>query len=548
MRARRWLILICLVGVFCVLIWYFLIRTDPLAEEVDRLIAAMPTRGAPATVDDLLALGPRVIPHLARNARQHESMFARVYRFAWEKLPNAARTWLKRPPNREPIRAAAMEAISTLGPLAVHGAAPAVVEGMTDPVQRVRVYAEYAIEWLVPENKDALKVYAQVLADTNRSLPIRSLTVSEAIWPKAPSLVPLQTRRLVQPEQAHVAAIALGSCRSNAISAIPALIETVQFGFAAPLSENDYRSTYTSLDHNRAMAAGALGSIGLATPEVIAVLTGAWNNSNALIRASAANAISALASNITSVPAELIAGLEERDNRALSAKLDAIRRIGPAARGALEAIQRFTDTNYLRNWVTEPNQNVMNWRVHDLAVAATIATCSIDPERCPKVMPQIAAELGQSWIVFQFLRGPHARSNEVISALVPRLGPTNEASRSSWAAYVILTHNRTHAEAIAVLQRNRTENRIHDRMFAVDRLFEVTGDTNGIFQIIDEGLSPGSPLGQWAVGMAGKIGSPAIPVLRRSLWHKDQFVRTQAGLWLRKIAPEELEGERGQRH
>jgi hypothetical protein len=106
---------------------------------------------------------------------------------------------------------------------------------------------------------------------------------------------------------------------------------------------------------------------------------------------------------------------------------------------------------------------------------------------------------------------------------------------------VILTHNRTHAEAIATLQRNKTEDRIQDRMLAADRLFEATGDTNRVFQIIDEGLSPGSPLGQWAVGVAGKIGPPAIPFLRRSLWHKDKFVRTQAGLWLRKIAPKELE-------
>src|SRR5256885_1924337 len=136
MHTRRWLwvVLICLAVTALLLAWHFT-RPDPLAEEVDRLVASMATRGAQATIDDLWALGPRVIPHLARNARKHNTILFKAYRFARAKLPKPMQTWLKAPPDRDPIRAAAMEAIINLGPLAAWGAAPAVVEGMIDPVQ-----------------------------------------------------------------------------------------------------------------------------------------------------------------------------------------------------------------------------------------------------------------------------------------------------------------------------------------------------------------------------------------------------------------------------
>src|SRR5437867_8687950 len=128
MRTRRWLwvLLICLAVTTLVLTWRF-IRADSLAEEVDRLVASMPSRGTQATIDDLLALGPRVIPHLARNARRNETILLNAYRFAQPKLPKAMQAWLKPPRDRGPIRAAAMELIARLGPLAAYGAVPAVV-------------------------------------------------------------------------------------------------------------------------------------------------------------------------------------------------------------------------------------------------------------------------------------------------------------------------------------------------------------------------------------------------------------------------------------
>jgi hypothetical protein len=198
MRARLWVALGCAVAVLAGLIWYFLIRTDPLAEHVEDLLVAMPTRGSDATINDLWTLGPRVIPHLAQNARRREGSFTKAYRFCRSKLPNGVRALLPKPPDPGQIRGAAMEAIVGLGPLAIYGAAREVTEGLNDPVQRVQVYAEYGVEWLVPEYPAALKAFTQRLADMNRELPIRNLTVSasEPIWGKTRALVPSLIARL----------------------------------------------------------------------------------------------------------------------------------------------------------------------------------------------------------------------------------------------------------------------------------------------------------------------------------------------------------------
>jgi len=495
----------------------------------------MPSRGTQATIDDLLALGPRVIPHLARNARRNETILLNAYRFAQPKLPKAMQAWLKPPRDRGPIRAAAMELIASLGPLAAYGAVPAVVEGLTDPVQTVRIYAQYAIEWLVPQCPPALKAYNQILADTNQPVPVQNVTVSEPMWSKAPGLVPLLTRHLVQPEHAAAAAIALRLCGSNAVTAIPALIETLDHGFAAPSGKNDRRLTYASLDINRAMAARSLGALGVATPEVIALLARAWNNSNPGKRLTAAQVFGTLSSNIVRLPAEIVVGLDEYDREVLSAKLNALAKAGSVARGAVEAIEKFSETNRLQQWVTDYLD------VQDIAMAATVAICCIAPERCADLLPKIAMHINQNWSSsLEMLRELRGCSNEVISALEPLLTATNDQARSTWVAYVILGHNRYHPGAIAALQRNKAQGPITDRMVAAERLFDSTGETNGVWEMIEDGLSPESKLGQWSITLAGKMGPAAIPILRRSLWHKDQFVRQQAGLWLRKLAPEEL--------
>lgn len=524
MRVRFWVALGCLAAVLGVLAWYFLVRSDPLATQVEQLLAAMPTRGSQAIVDDLWALGPRVIPHLARNAARRESLLAKAYEAGRGWLPKGARGLFPKLRDSKRIRLAAMEAIAGLGPLAAYGAAPEVIAGLSDPSQAV--HAQYGLEWLVPEHPEASNAFARLVRDTNQPLPMRDLSVSEYIWPRTSGLLPSLMGRLTQPNQAHLAAIALHHCGSNAAPAVPLLLETLD---------------RCPADHGRATAAKALGAIGVVTPEVISVLARGWNDSNAWVRINAANAITALASNFATVPAELISGLRDPHNQALAAKLEAFQAIGPAARKALGIIQELAGTNAFHAFVMEgDDQQVMGARVRDITMSARMAICSIAPDQCASLLPKLVTHIGESWSLVQFLRERRRFSNDVINAVGPLLKATNDFRRASIAAYIILGQNSNHTEAIAVLQRNKTQGPEGERRLAGERLFDSTGDTNGVWEFIEQGLAPESKFGQWSIQWAGKMGPAAIPTLRRALWHKDKFVRTRAGMILRKMAPEQL--------
>ena len=172
-----------------------------------------------------------------------------------------------------------------------------------------------------------------------------------------------------------------------------------------------------------------------------------------------------------------------------------------------------------------------------------MAICEIDAEKGRSFINDIVALVeGPSFLPVTHLRRSQRLSNEIIQAMEPLLRATNDLRRSSLAAYIILGHDRRHAEAIAVLQRNKTTGTLPDRLFAAERLHEAIGDTDGVLELIDEALSPESRLGQWGISVAAKM--EAIPTLRRALWHKDKFVRQNAGLALRRLAPEELELKR----
>src|SRR5581483_9519640 len=216
-----------------------------------------------ATTDELWAMGTNVIPVLAARARLRDNIFTTFYAKLYSKFPGELRRSFPRPVNRTPIRMHAMRAIAELGPL------PALINDLHDP------------------------------------------------------------------EAAYEAAICLGYMGTNARAAIPALIDTLRHSAAgaSPADEAKWRpddrsiqqsTGKYSLDHNRAMSARALGRIGIATPEVTIALARAWNDTNEWVCANAAEAIGDLGPAMAGQVPELIAGLQDHDNRALSAKLLAL--------------------------------------------------------------------------------------------------------------------------------------------------------------------------------------------------------------------------------
>jgi HEAT repeat protein len=450
-----------------------------------------------------------------------------------------------------------MCALQELGPLAVRGAKPEIIAGLNDPDLRARFSAAQAMVWLVPESPEAVAAYSKSLANTNNPLPtLLNLVNGESAWSRMPGTIPALTNWLHRPGQAYNGAIALGSCGSNATAAIPALIETLDHGVAGPFADDESRHWQTSADgihktrqddkgmnHNRAMAAAALGKLGVGSPEVTAALVRGWNDHDAWVRANAAKAVGQLDEAMMNHLPELLAGMHDNDARALSEKLAALGKMGPNARDALDVLHKFAETEWLTKQLNGSNSEVVGMSVKDLSLAAKIDICLIDPKQGHLFLPELVLRIGTWWQPVECLVALKPLSNEVIQAVEPMLETTNTSDQSI-AAYIILMHNPNHQASLDVLHRNREVGEMNARLLAARLLFESVRDTNGSCALIEEALKlPQSFVGQSATHLAdimGPAAQPAIPALKAALWHKDRYVRDGAGRVLRKLAPDEM--------
>jgi hypothetical protein len=516
-------------------------------------------------MDKLWALGPNVIAPLAAEAGVRDSLLSKYYPKLWTNSPQFLKRHLPHPIDRPAMRQAAMQAIEEFGPLAVRRSARQVIEGLRETDDRYNNHAVKCVRWLLPQSASALATFENALAgvDSNGLAPDPFLSAGDGtVYAEMPGIVPLLTKYLSNSGYSYLAAIDLGQIGSNAATAVPALIQTADMGAAgfpdaeaARLHQGEgysipigwhkvtFISDDKSMNHDRAMAALALGRIGVATPEVCAALVRAWNAPDAWVRHNAALAVAQIGLPMTNDLPGLLAGLRDHDNEALHSKLQAIGRLGPAARDALATLLDLTQTNRLRTLVTDPGAEVVGWSVDDQAVSAKIAICRIDQEEGRLFLPDIANKIGFWWDPVVFLIEPTSLSNEVVRAVEPLLDQTG-SSRQSIAAYVILHQNRNHAKALAVLRRNKSTGQLNDRLLAGRLLFESAGETNGLCDLLAEGFeSPESFLGQSAGYQARKMGEaarPALPAFKKAMWHHDVFVRQQAGELVIKLAPEEI--------
>jgi hypothetical protein len=302
------------------------------------------------------------------------------------------------------------------------------------------------------------------------------------------------------------------------------------------------------MNHNRAMAALALGRIGVASPEVGAALVRGWKAPDAWVRQNAAEAVELLARGLTNELPQLLDGLWETNNAALERKLMAIGKMGPPAHDALPTLRELTQASRVRTLVADPEGKIVGRSVDDLCVAAKMAICRIAPEEGRPFLRDIADKVGYAWDPVQFLVEPGAWSNEVVRVVEPLLVASVEAARSparqTIVAYIVLSHDRQHSGALEVLHRNKSAGELRDRLLAGRFLFETLGETNGLCALVEEGFkSPESYIGQNAGNLAAEMGNaalPCVPAFKVALWHPDQFVRASAGRLILKLAPQEL--------
>jgi hypothetical protein len=546
--------------------------SNSLAVRADPVIRGMATGAIQwnAGMTQLWSMGPEIIPCLANQARLKDSLLTKEYARLWRKMPATLQHYFPSPVDPAQLRQTAMHAIQEFGPLAVRRAAPQVIEGLTETDDRYNDYAVSCERWLLPESAQALDVFKRGLAGTNANWPLPQafLNVDDSVWPQVPELVPLLTALLGNSGIAYHAAIALGRIGAPASGAIPALIQTVDVGAAGPFPDAEaaryhaaeafsnplgwhlatIRQDDKGMNHNRAMAALALGRIGVPAPGVSAALARAWNARDAWVRLNAAEAVSLLGASMTNESPKLLDGLLDPDNAALGRKILAIGKMGSSARDALATLRELAKPSRLQTLLADPQRNIVGDTVDDLSVAAKMAICRIDPQEGRPFLQDIVNRIGFWWDPVQFLTESGPLSDDVVRLVEPLLEePANgsqTAGRQSIAAYIILSHDPHDSRALAVLHRNRATGEINDRLLAGRFLFETLGETNGLCQLIEEGFrSPESFIGQTAGNIASEMGNaalPSVPTFKAALWHQDQFVRARAGRLILKLAPQEL--------
>ncbi|MEW6303151.1 MAG: HEAT repeat domain-containing protein [Verrucomicrobiota bacterium] len=525
-------------------------RHDPVREKVDKLFdpGRLPATGQiePAMMEELIDLGPEVIPHLIEKARA-PSKLERAYRKLYDALPEKLTRRLPRPADDEVVRGFAVRVIIELGPLAVRQAAPEVIAAVNEPGPVPPEIAMGALAWLLPESDAALQALRHRLQSTNRGprLPFVG-SLGDKVWPELPQLVPELTALLSHPTHGSYAAMALGQVGSNASAAVPALIKVLEQPAILPAPTTPSKvAGIVRRDNRRDRAAYALGNIGFAAPEVINVLAKAWNDADKQVRQYAAHAAGKLGPAMAPVVPQLLAGLSETDNVVLSAKLHAIGKVGPAAREALGKLHELSDQEKLVAQVANTKSSGTSYDVRSLSVAARVAICRIDPQQVPEQLKPIIDDFGVGTPpeVMKFLSELKSDSTYVIGRMETLLADPKCACRPL-AGSVILHHNPSHADALRLYEALVESGPLAHRIHPASWLFKFTGRTEHPLALISEGLaSSEGQVGQSALTLAGNLGPaarPAIPAIKGALWHKDRYVRENAGLWLRQYAPEEL--------
>ncbi len=240
------------------------------------------------------------------------------------------------------VRGHAAKALGAIGPASAPALA-ALTKGLSDPDATVRAYAAFAIGQLGEEAKSAAPALARALVDADQLVRRQALKAVRAIRPDpgvmTPALtamlkdappqetarvldclaeygvdaVPAMIRWLKSPETTYWACLVLSEIGPEAKDAVPALVDV--------LKQSDVNV--------RREAMMTLGSIRVATPQVINALTQQLTDRDSLIRGPAAYSLGILGPDANAAIPALHKVLEDKDNVVRTAAIWSLAHIEP---------------------------------------------------------------------------------------------------------------------------------------------------------------------------------------------------------------------------
>ena len=510
-----------------------------------------------AVLDALLDIGPDCLPPLACELQARDNFLATLFEKYRPKLPGAAQKVLPKPSSRSQRRATAAWALGQIGP-AARPLTPALVAALDDPEDQVRAEAAQALRWIGCKTPEVIAALARCLRDKASRVQSQAATTLWDMAPESQAALPALIQLLHVPDRASDSALCLQELGPLASNAVPALIEVVKRG-AAGRATNWTFPVVAGADgkpdgkdysaHNRAMAAKALGKIGIASGEVIETLQAALKYPPSLegvpelprawVCQNAAQALGFLGTNaIAAIPA-LTRALNGTNPAALQEVALALGAMGAHARESLpqlrDLLSELPEPFAARAGVGEERK----WELFWLRGAVARAIAQIDSTDKTSLVV-LFERADTDFYARRYLEGLGARMNEFVSELTEKLGRTNGQPQAATAE--LLWHiDADNPAVVPALRQVMQYTNSATRAYAAYWYWKVTGDANAAIKIMVAGLKE-RPSGvsqafpQW-LGRMEAAARPAVPALKKALWHHDIYTRRNAGKALEKIDP-----------
>jgi HEAT repeat protein len=554
---KRWALISLLLLVLGITI---AVRFEPNARTVRRLVAQVGWNGhaAQAAAYDLAPLGPKAYPELARLLRTPDPNPHCLYVRCWENGPSWIRRLLPDPHSKDDTRLCAQLVVSSLGP----AAARALVGALHDSVRKdtnATTAVLACLDWSIPESPMAVMTLREWLSKPLQQKTFVALPDADLMWRHVPQLAPMLVYRLTFPGEAMAAAQRLGAMGSNAVSAIPGLVETSEKGIMAPSNAAVGFTIRANLLENRCAAIEALGNIGVATPPVLSALERAWGE-GLDIEEAAADAIGKFGVKAITLLPNLLARLDTSNHRlALEYQIEAIGKMGPAARAAVPILRSWTDGSrvaslpwYPRSSFTMTEMSRGRNGVHELMplpAGAALALVQIAPEEAKGFGHLISEALWANpdpvapYDSVDLLRRLRPLTEEIVPLLMPCLQDSRQWLKQL-TAFQILCLEPDHESAKAVLIAAMRQTDPSLRAQAAIYYWRITGDTNQVLPVFQNTLGTlndfpnHSPLA--FIAELGPSAKSLVPQIQALLTNQDQSIRFLAGTALRRIDPSAL--------
>jgi hypothetical protein len=303
---------------------------------------------------------------------------------------------------------------------------------------------------------------------------------------------------------------------------------------ASLIFQNTSASPDHSQNHNRAMAAEALGKIGAATEPVIKALADAAQSCDDSRQAeTAAEALGKLkAYPDLAIPA-LEKALANTNAQVEVAACNALAGFGTAAARAAPLLLELMHQPPRRpNYATDIS----------LPVVAADALCRVTPENTPLALPVFINGLGKCYEAYTALLAQTDIPQTYLLQLREKL-TESKGYAAVFTVHILHKFAPDDPEPLRVTNEILTQTNNPARACAAFTFWKMKGDTNRCLSVLtvllDERTdSPSTQAYPQYLARMGEAARPALPALRRALWHRQIFTRRQAGEALRQLEPQ----------